>query len=68
MIPKPKCLNILFRQKLFADLVAMNPFRQTMLKAIQLNRQLRISTIKIQNVSANDVLPAKLETGKTSPA
>ena len=68
MIPEAKRFNVLFRQKLFADLVVANPFRQTMLKTIQLNGQLCIRTIKIQNVSAKVVLPAELESCETSPA
>jgi hypothetical protein len=68
MIPEAKRFNVLFRQEFSTRLVAVNPFRQTMLKAIQLNRQFRIGTIKIQNVSADGVLPAEFETGEASSA
>ena len=44
----------------------MNSFRQTVLKAIQFDSQLRIGAIEIQNMPANRVLSAKFETGELS--
>jgi len=64
MIPEPKGFNALLGQKFFPRFVPSNSFRQTMLKAIQFDIQLRVGTVKIQDMSANCVLPAKFEARK----
>ena len=64
MIPKPQRFDALRRQTFFAGFVSLNFFGQTMLKTIKLDRQFCVCTIKVQNMSAHDVLPAEFETGK----
>ncbi len=68
MIPKPESFDALFCQIFFAPFVALNSSGQTMLKTIKFNIQLRVRTVKIQNMSPNHMLPAKFESGKSSPA
>jgi hypothetical protein len=68
MIPKPQCFDTLLLQKVFPGIVTLNFFRQAVLKTIKLDRQFCVSAIKIQNMSANRVLPAKFETGKLPSA
>ena len=64
MIPEPKGFNALLRQKFFPRFIPLNSFRQTMLKAVEFDIQLRVSAVKIQDMSANYVLTAKFEAGK----
>ena len=64
MIPEPEGLNALLRQKFFPRFIPLNSFRQTMLKAVEFDIQLRISAVKIQDMSASCVLPAKFEAGE----
>jgi hypothetical protein len=66
MIPEPKRLNALFGQKLFADFVTLDSFRQAVLKSIQFDSQFCIGAREIQNMFANGMLPAKFETGEAS--
>ena len=66
MIPEPKGFNALLRQKFFPRFIPLNSFRQTMLKAVGFDIQLRVSAVKIQDMSANGVLPAKFEAGELS--
>jgi hypothetical protein len=66
MIPESKGFNALLRQKFFPRFISLNSFRQTVLKTVEFDRQFRVSTIKIQDLSANGVLPSKLETGELS--
>ena len=66
MIPEPKGFNALICQKFFPRFVPLNSFRQTMLKAVELDIQLRVCTVKIQDMSANGVLPSKFEAGELS--
>ena len=68
MIPEPKRLNALFGQKLFADFVTLDSFRQAVLKSIKFDSQFCIGAIEIQNVSANRVLPSEFETSEASSA
>ena len=65
MIPKTDHLNGVLAQKSFPLRATSNTLRQAMLKAIQLNRQFCLSTIKIQNIWADRVLSAELKTGET---
>jgi hypothetical protein len=66
MIPKTESFDALFRQIFFALFVALNSFRQTVLKTVKFDIQLRVRAVKIQDMSAYRVLPAKFETGKSS--
>ena len=66
MIPEPKGFDALFRQKFFPRFIPLNSFRQTVLKAVEFDIQLRVSAVKIQDMSANGVLPSKFEAGKLS--
>jgi len=66
MIPEPKGFNALLRQKFFPRFIPLNSFRQTMLKAVEFDIQLRVNAVKIQDMSANCVLPSKFEAGELS--
>ena len=66
MIPELKGFNALLRQKFFPRFIPLNSFRQTMLKAVEFDIQLRVSAVKIQDMSANCVLPSKFEAGELS--
>ena len=66
MIPEPKGFDALLRQKFFPRFIPLNSFRHAMLKAVEFDIQLRVSTVKIQDMSANCVLSAEFEAGKLS--
>lgn len=66
MVPKPKRFDALFRQVLFARFVALNASWQTVLKTVKFDIQLRVSAVKIQDMSADHVLSPKFKTGKSS--
>ena len=68
MVPEPERFDAAFCQILFARFVALNSFRQTVLKTVKFDVQLRISAIKIQDMSADHVLPPKFETGESPSA
>jgi hypothetical protein len=68
MIPESKCLNALLRQEFFTRFIPLHSYRQAMLKSIQFDDQFGVRAIKIQNVPADYVLPAKFETGKMPSA
>jgi len=68
MIPEPKSFDVLRRQKFFPRFIPLNSARQTMLKTVELDIQLRVSAVKIQDMSANGVLPAKFEAGELPPS
>ena len=68
MIPEPKGFNALPRQTSFLRFIPLNSFRQTVLKAVEFDIQLRVHAVKLQDMSANDVLPAKCEAGELSSA
>jgi hypothetical protein len=67
MIPKPERFDSLLRQKFFPCFIPLNSFRQTMLKPVEFDIQFRVRAVKIQNMSANRVLPSKFEAGELSP-
>ena len=54
----------MLRQTFFPRFIPLNSFHQTVLKTVEFNIQLRVGTIKIQDMSANGMLPAKFEAGK----
>jgi len=64
MIPETQCLDALLHQEFFTRFISLNAFRQTVLKTIQFDSQLCVGAVKIQNVLANCVLPAKFETSE----
>ena len=66
MIPEPKRFYALLHQKFFPRFISLDSFRQTMLKAVEFDIELRLGAIEIQNVPAHCVLPAKFETGELS--
>jgi hypothetical protein len=66
MIPESNRFNALLREKLFARFVMLDAFRQAVLNAIKLDRQFCVGTVKVQNATANGVLSAELETGKSA--
>jgi hypothetical protein len=55
MIPEPKGFNALLHQKFFPRFIPLNSFRQTVLKAVEFDIQLRVIAIKIQDMSVNGV-------------
>ena len=63
-VPETQRLDVLLRQKLFTDGIALQPFRQTMLETVQFHVQPRRRTIEIQNVITHRMLPAKFKTRK----
>ena len=65
MVPKPQTLYPEFFQNLFPHYISLQPFRQSMLKTVQFNRQLRVETVKIQDLAIDDVLAAKFKSGET---
>ena len=67
-IPETQRLDVLLRQKFFADGIALQPFRQAVLRTVQLHVQPRHRTIEIQKVITRRMLPAKFETGKLMTA
>ena len=66
MIPETNRFNPLLCQKLFSFCVTLAAFRQTVLKTIKFHCQFRVGTVKVQNATANGVLSAELETGKSA--
>jgi hypothetical protein len=68
MVPETKGLNPLPRQIFFPHLVPLNAFRQTVLKAVEFDIQLRVRAVKIQDMSANHMLPAEFEAGELPSA
>ena len=66
MIPESDRFYALLREKLFARFVTLDAFRQTVLNTIKLHCQFRVGTVKVQNATANGVLSAELETGKSA--
>ena len=68
MIPEPQRFNILLRDKSFTNFITMNPFGQTVLKAVKLDSQLSIGAIEIQNVSTNRVLLTEFKTSEAPSA
>lgn len=66
MIPKSKRFNSLLIEKFLSHFVALQTFGQTVLEAVQFNRQLRVRTVKVQDVFTDQMLPTKFETGKAS--
>ena len=64
MIPEAKSFDALLRQKFLTRFIALNSAGQTVLKTVELDIQLRGGAVKIQNVAANRVLPAKFEAGE----
>jgi len=54
----------LLGQKFFPRFIPLNSVRQTVLKTVELDIQLRIGAVKIQNVATNCVLPSKFEAGE----
>ena len=64
MVPEPEGFDALLRQKFFAGFVPLNSSRQAVLKAVQFDIQLRVCAVKIQDMSAKCVLPAKFEAGE----
>ena len=66
VIPKPECFNALLCQKLFPCFIPLNSLRQTMLKAVEFDIQLRVGAVKIQDMSTHHVLSAKFESRELS--
>jgi len=66
MIPEPKRFYALLHQNFFPRFISLNSLRQTMLKAVEFDIELRLGAIEIQNVPAHCVLPAKFEAGELS--
>lgn len=66
MIPKTQFLNPFSGEKLFPLGITLLLLRQTVLKAIEFNRQLCGGTKEIEEVFSDDMLSAKLESSKTS--
>ena len=66
MIPESDRFNDLLCKKLFARFVTLDAFRKAVLKTIKFHSQFCICAIKVQNVIANGVLSAELETGKAA--
>jgi hypothetical protein len=64
MIPESQFFNVILIKPLLALPVMLVIFRHAVLKAVQLNGQLRQSTIKIQKILSRRVLTAKFETRK----
>jgi hypothetical protein len=58
-IPETQRLDALIREKFFPRRVAPDSFRQTMLKTVQLDGELRVGAVEIQNVIPDRVLAAK---------
>jgi hypothetical protein len=68
LVPEPEGFNTLLRQKFLTRFIPLNSVRQNVLKTVEFDIQLRVGAVKIQNVAANRVLPAKFETGELSPS
>jgi hypothetical protein len=66
MVPEPERFDALFRQIFFAPYVALNSFRQTVLKTVKFDIELRVGAVKIEDMSAHCMLPTKFETGESS--
>ena len=64
MIPESQFFNVIFIKPLPALPVILLIFWRPVLKAIQLNRQLRQGAIKVQKIFPRRMLPAKFETCK----
>jgi hypothetical protein len=64
VIPKSKDLDVFPRQSFRTRFIFFDFFRRAVLKAVEFDGELCLSTIKIQNRIPNVVLPTKFETGK----
>jgi len=68
MIPETHCFNAVFGQEFFPLSIALDSFRQTMLRTVEFNAQPGVGAIEIQNVITNGMFPAEFEAGETMAA
>ena len=66
MIPEPEFFNAGSRKELVALFIVSLSFRQTVLKAVELDGQFCGGTIKIKKVNPHWMLASEFESGKTS--
>ena len=66
MIPESEYFDAFFCQAPAARFILLDPFGNTMLKAVELDGEFSAGAIKIQNVITNHVLPPKFEPGELS--